>query len=182
MKKGKIEKFIFENKEAFNQLKAPIGLWDKIEKNLPPVETEKPGNVIFFRIMKIAAVSIGLLISGVLIGKIYFSRSNPQFDDHLNQTIEKTENYFGTLIDYRMKEAKSQDLLDDKLLNHLSELENEYEDLKNRLNEAPNLNNEQLINQMTKNYKLRLSLIDLLLDKGKIKSMKPINLNKKDTI
>jgi hypothetical protein len=182
MKKGKIEKLIFENKEEFNQLKAPTGLWDKIEKKLPPVETEKSSKVVMLRIMKIAAVSIGLLISGILIGKIYFSKSNPQFDEHLNQTIEQTEDYFGTLIDYKLKEAKSQDLLDEKLLNHLSALEKEYEELKNRLNESPNLNNDQLVNQMTKNYKLRLSLIDLLLDKGKVKSEKPINLNKKDKI
>jgi hypothetical protein len=183
MKKDKIEKFIFENKDELNNLKAPRHLWENIEMKMDnPVKNEKGGRIISFNLLNVAVVSIGILICGVLIGRIYFSKSTLSLDPKVTESIEKAEAFYGSLIDYKLQEAKQSNLIDSKLSSHLQELDNEYEIIKERMISDKNINNDLLLNQMVKNYKLRLSLIEMLLEKSNTKNTQQFNLIKKDTI
>jgi hypothetical protein len=183
MKKDKIEKFIFENRDNFDHLKAPDHLWNNIEQRLNiPKHNSKGARIISFNILNVAAVSIGLLIAGVLIGRFYFSKTTLSLDPNMSASIEKAENFYGTMIDYKLTEVKQNNLLDAKLTEQLTELDKEYEEIKERMIQENNINNDLLLNQMIKNYKLRLALIELLLEKGETKKINNYNFNIKDTI
>ncbi len=170
MKKDWLEKYIFENKEELNNLKAPDDLWAKIDKQLDQKPKSKS---ITMSWMRVAALFFGILLSGITIGKIYFN--NPTYQTANITQIENNEEYLMPRVDFKVKQAKMLNAFDSKLESHLEKLDNVYAELKNEYLNNPDANKEKLIQEMFNISELKISMIDRVLD---LKTANEKKLNK----
>jgi hypothetical protein len=160
MEKDWLEKIIFESKDKQNIHKAPPSLWDQIEKEL---DKKQKTNIISISWFRIAAIFLGVLVSGIFIGKIYFSQKlNPMMAQDIN-IIDRNEAYFTPRVDFKIKEAKANNIYDSKLEQHIASMDQVYNDLKNEYLNNPQANKEKLIDEMFKINELKIVMIDRLL-------------------
>jgi hypothetical protein len=174
MKKDKLEQFIIENRDAFDELTPNPALWDKIE-------TRKPKTV------KLNWKTIGLRVAAVVvifISSYYFhdfvqnrntrqntvasdaenSRQNPMYQELLEaefyytSQIEETQQavYHLTSNNHRLRSDINAELLD---------LDKEFRELKNDLHD--NANNEEVIVAMIQNYRIKLEILKDILQQLK---------------
>ncbi len=179
MNKDWLEKEIFEQKEALNFRTVPANLWQKIENQLD--QNQKKSRIVKFSIYKIAAVFLGILITGILIGKIYFSNSSQGVDPAYLTAINMAEEHYSKEVSNKIEIAKQQNSYNPNVASDIAQLDKVYNELKAEMCSKKDINNAIIMNEMIKNYKLRISLLESLVAKH-TKSTFDINLIKKDTI
>jgi hypothetical protein len=182
----KLKNFIDENRQEFEEFKAPEELWAGIsqqlkeEKHLPlfVAKTEekqskknKQGKKTvkmysFSRpmLMRVAASVLILLVAGIT----WVSYKIDALED--SPPLSKTEAYYDQIFHAKLAELKqyeNDDLFDRDLLIDIQELEEIYNDLKNDLKE--DANNEQVVEAMIRNYRIRIELLEKMLNEIKLK-------------
>ncbi len=165
--KDKLEKFILDNREEFNIHEPPKGLWNKIEKNIRP-EKRINWHMVLGRA---AAVVIIFAASYLVHDLVDRYRQNDRHiaikasKDIVIPELQEAEYYYTSLIDEKLKEIKPI-LADNPSLEHeirydLNQLDSVYKDLKNDLKD--NIANQEIIEAMIQNYRLRLSILEDVL-------------------
>ncbi|GAB4118063.1 MAG: hypothetical protein OHK0057_24090 [Thermoflexibacter sp.] len=182
----KLKNFVDENRQEFEEFKAPEELWAGIsqrlkeEKHFPLLTEEKQskknkknrqGNKTvkmysFSRpmLMRVAASVLILLVAGIT----WVSYKIDALED--NPPLSKTEAYYEQIFHAKLTELKqyeNDDLFDRDLLVDIQELEEIYNDLKNDLKE--DANNEQVVEAMIRNYRVRIELLEKMLNEIKRK-------------
>jgi len=175
----KLKNFIDENKAEFEMFTAPDSLWADISKQLQQPEKEevkkaKPAKTVKMyaisrpAMMRVAASIILLLTIGIgwitykidALGDV--AKNNPQ--------LSKTEQHYDEVFHAKLTELKQyeqDDLYDPDLLTDIQELERIYDELRNDLKE--DANNEQVVEAMVRNYRIRIELLERMLDEIKTK-------------
>ncbi len=175
----KFKNFIDENRHEFETFSAPDSLWAGISQELQKTEAkaEKPtktGKVVkmyaFSRpiLMRVAA-SVALLLA-LGIGWVSYKMDKLGDIAQVNPALSKTEQYYDDVFQAKLVELKQyeqDDLYDPDLLIDIQELEKIYTDLRNDLKE--DANNEQVIEAMIRNYRIRIELLERMLDEIKTK-------------
>lgn len=169
-----LKKYIAENNAEFDALpntghferfKQKQGLKTIVKKSKQPV-------IPVF--IKIAAVFILVFGIGWLVfnlGKIQASQEFASNTSSINisNDMEEVEFFFTEQVNLKKKEVLAYSSSNNKATQHimleLEKLELEYLDLKEEL--AINNNNEQVINAMIENYRMRLNLLEKLLQQLK---------------
>ena len=182
MKKDKLEQFIIDNKDEFDELIPDPALWDKID-------TRKPKTV------SLNWKTIGLRAAAVVvifISSYYFhdfvqnrktgqhtvlsdaadNRQNPMYQELLEAEfyyttqIEETQQavYHLTSNNHNLRNDINTELLD---------LDKEFRELKNDLHD--NANNEEVIVAMIQNYRIKLEILKDILQQ--LKSAEEKNKN-----
>lgn len=180
----KLKNFIDENRNEFESFKAPDALWAGISQQLKQNEAQtskqdkrkeqKKGKVVqmysFSRpaLMRVAA-SVAILL---LLGISWVSYKMDKLDDVAAQSpqLSETEQYYNKIFQAKLVELKQyeqDDLYDPDLLIDIQELEQIYNDLRNDLKE--DANNEQVIEAMIRNYRIRIELLERMLEEIKTK-------------
>lgn len=157
---------------------APDSLWEGISEQLKhPKKTEvKKGKTVkvvqMYSIsrpvlMRVAA-SVALLLA---IGIGWVSYKVNTLDDAANSPqLSKTEQHYDQVFHAKLAELKQyeqDELYDPDLLTDIEELSSIYADLRNDLKE--DANNEQVVEAMIHNYKIRIELLERMLDEIKMK-------------
>lgn len=179
----KLKNFIDENRQEFEEFKAPEELWAGIsqrlkeEKHFPILTEEKQSKknkqvnktvkmYSFSRpmLIRVAASVLILLVAGIT----WVSYKIDALED--NPPLSKTEAYYEQIFHTKLTELKqyeNDDLFDRNLLVDIQELEEIYNDLKNDLKE--DANNEQVVEAMIRNYRVRIELLEKMLNEIKLK-------------
>lgn len=178
----KLEKFIVENRDKFNDHIPSPSIWENIEKDLKEEKTKK-FSIRKFAISGIAA--IGLVMLGVWFGSNYQTDeldevlSNSSFKDY-----RQTERYYAVQVKNYLKEVNELEEAS-TIENDLEQLDEVYKELREELLSTELKNQDKIINAMIKNYQVKIGMLERILgktkEKGLIKELKN-NSNEKISI
>lgn len=166
MKKDRLESFVNENRHEFDRFEPSDTTWDAISKRLEE-KTSRPRKLAW---LKVAAVVAVALLGATLVYQQRFSERRQeakvlQSDPELRELIE-AEAYYSQEVNVRMDEIqkcyKIHPELKSEVQGDLNELENMYMNLKKDLKE--NISNKEVIEAMIENNRVRLKLVDDVLE------------------
>ena len=168
MRTNRLEEFVKNNRELFDNLEPSQKVWDNISEN-----TRKPRVIsISRRLLKIAAVVTVVLATSVIAlqSDLFFSNryANSNADPEIRELIE-AEAFYAHQVNGKLKEIKKCYYTFPELKNEiegdLNELEEMYNVLKADLKE--NVANKTVIEAMIDNNRTRLELVDDVLQQIK---------------
>lgn len=168
--KDKLEKYISEHRHEFDDLKPSEAMWDKIAGDLPPKQKKIP-------LWTIARVAASVLI--VVASYLYFVNNGEQQTtitvaetsqpEQAYGEIKEAEMYYSAQIDEAQQELfmvlDDQPQLKKDIQKELEELNKAYKELENDL--MDNTNNEEIIEYMIQNYRLKLEILKDMLQQIK---------------
>jgi hypothetical protein len=165
--KDRLEKYIIENREAFDIHEPGAEVWKKIEKNIRPKRT-----INWRMISGRAAVVILIFAASYMVHELLDSRNREIAHGRTKKEKEQVipelieaEVYYSTLIDEKLQEIKpmfnEDPMLEKEIRYDLNQLDSIYEELKNDLRD--NIANQEVIEAMIQNYRMRLSILEDVL-------------------
>lgn len=158
MEKDKLEKYISENREAFDIHELPDNIWPRIYDQLPDKRKRR------FNILKLAAVGLVLLAVGIGIGNQMHSNEPIRLADIAPPEFIETENYYAQQVANSYKELKA--IGGDKHIDaDLQALDEVYKELKNELLYSQVKNKEIILDAMIKNYQTKADLMQMILER-----------------
>ncbi|MGZ3872311.1 MAG: hypothetical protein ACXVJD_05315 [Mucilaginibacter sp.] len=165
----RLEEFMKMNREEFDDLEPSADLWSRIEKHLPPPETElKKREAKTFSlgfVLRMAATVIVVMGIGFAVylhnekrGKIDFASINPVY---AQEQIQYT-----SLIETKRTELKSIAKTDPALYKEFSteiaKMDSTYKKLKNELVNSPN--QERVLRAMIRNLQIQTQVLNQQLN------------------
>lgn len=165
MKTDKLEKFIFENRNEFDDLEPNPAIWNKIQKKESKTVQLNWTNIL----VRVAAVVV------IFVSSYYFhdfmdnrssdkklaSETTTDGDQQYHELIE-AEVYYTSMIDSKKEEifmlAASKPQLREEINNELVDLDEDFRSLKEDLKD--NADNEEVIVAMIQNYRLKLRILE----------------------
>lgn len=172
----KIDDIIRENKEAFNSEKPLDGHFERFTRKLQKNKSNKL-KLYSIRVLKAASIAILIGLSSLWIHDNYIKNDQPDrlaLGD-LSPEYKEVETYYTNLVNVKYNQLIGIDLIDEKqktiLWNELKEMDTIYISLQEDLHFAPN--DERVINAMINHYKLKIDILEQLIDQLKqIKTIK----------
>lgn len=154
-----LEKYIRDNREAFDMHNPPPEVWYEIQNALPG---RKHDSVVMWKWISAAAIGLVLLLSGVIAG-LYLSQSG--FEDSAQYAeFKMAEKYYAAQFSDKMTSlAKYED--DSALERDIAELTEQYESLSAELRQEDKPNKEQILHAMISNYQTRINLLERVLSR-----------------
>lgn len=165
MKTDRLEEFIKENREAFDQYEPSDKVWEQISKSKTKTKT-----VIFTNwFLRVAAVLAVVAIFTVTITKTDIFNSGEiaqQSDDPELRELIEAEAFYASQVNEKMDEIRKcyvayPDIKEDVEMD-LNELQQMYNELKTDLKE--NVSKKTVIEAMIENNRYRLKMVDEVLD------------------
>lgn len=165
MKTDRLEEFIKENREAFDQYEPSGKVWEQISKSKTKTKT-----VIFTNwFLRVAAVLAVVAIFAVTITKTDIFNSGEiaqQSDDPELRELIEAEAFYASQVNKKMDEIRKcyvayPDIKEDVEMD-LNELQQMYNELKTDLKE--NVSKKTVIEAMIENNRYRLKMVDEVLD------------------
>jgi len=170
MKTDKLEKFVKDHRNEFDDLVPDPALWDKIEKREP----EKPLMNWTVVLLRVAAVVVIFVSAYIFIDYLIRSGSSNEVvknemldpeDTDMARELMEAEYYYTAQIDERKEEFYCLTVNNSGLRNdvnaELVDLDKTFAELKDDLKD--NADNEEVILAMIRNYRLKLEILDQIL-------------------
>ncbi len=161
--KDKLEDFIKQNREAFDVYEPNPELWKKIEKTVNK-KTIRLKTVLW----RAAAVVIIFGASFVFHRYIDMVQQEKNVAEEIPE-VKEAEIYYSGLLSSKLEEIKpmleEHPGLGQEIKSELSVLDSIYTDLKDDLKD--NVANQEVIEAMIQNYRMRLSILEDILNELK---------------
>jgi hypothetical protein len=165
----RLEDFVRQNREQFDLHEPDPSIWLKINPANAPVVKERRS----LRWLRVAA-AVAMIFAGSTAG-IYFLTGNRvetnQLSDELYREIQETEIYYSQLVSQRYEELQpflvSNPAAREMLSMDMEELDEVYLELKEDLKD--NASNPEVIEAMILNYRVKLEILEDLLNQLKEK-------------
>ena len=164
--KDRLEEFVRSHSTEFDLYEPNPELWKKIEKSV------HPGRVIHWNYILTRAAVVLIIIGASLFGqrlwmKNRLSSGNIASEVEINiPELQEAEMYYTGMINAKLEEVKpylnEYPSLEEELNTDLSELDSIYVSLKNDLKD--NIANHEVIEAMIQNYRLRISILEDMLE------------------
>lgn len=169
----KLEQFIQNNREAFDNCEAPAGLWDKIDKSLGEeiMHNSEPDEVVFkfkkssISKLKMWAMAASLVLLIGYVSEFYLNNKSdsteqiiadvaPQYGDKMVQ--------YTSLIESKREEIKQIETHDPvmykEFATEIEKLNQDYQNLQTELSQTPN--QEDLVKAMVQNLQVQLDILN----------------------
>ncbi|MEM9548262.1 MAG: hypothetical protein AAGA77_19930 [Bacteroidota bacterium] len=169
MNKDKLEEYIKNHRDEFDQDSPPPMVWMNIEKSLD--REQNKGAVVkqmstpsIMRIMQIAAMFVVVMGVGLLIGlQINNGNKNALASPQLQEFVE-AERHYSNEID-KMWQVVNASSLDEKetIQEDLNALDAVYNELKNELLSNPKADTDYVVNAMIDNYRAKIEILETVL-------------------
>ncbi len=163
MQKDNLERFISDNRDAFDKAAPRMKVWEGIEQK---IEQKPAKRIAIWKFARMAAAVALLLGVGAAMG-VYFSNGQQQVANtfsNISPEHAEMEEYFKAEIQSRTKKLAS--FNKDKTVNEdLVQLEDLLKDLEKELQQSPPANNERIIDAMIQNYRTRIELLEHVLNR-----------------
>ncbi len=163
--KDRLEEFVRGHRDEFDLHDPDPKLWKEIEKELS-LKRIGSWRLYFTR----AAVVLSIFTVSFMVQQIWF-KSNFKIANHKNSKIIETpelkeaEVYYTGIINEKLKEVEpllvKYPMVDKELHNDLSQLDSICLGLRNDLKD--NIANQEVIEAMINNYRLRISILEDML-------------------
>ncbi len=171
MKTDKLEKFIIDNREAFDDLELQPELWEKVEIRKPKKVSINWRNIG----LRVAAVVL-IFVSSYYFHDFVQNRSNRQGAPLSTAYSEDQKGMYRRLIEAefyytaQIEETKAEvyqltsnnHRLRSEINDELLDLERAFTELKNDLRD--NADNEEVIVAMIRNYRIKLEILNDILN------------------
>ena len=153
--KGKIslEEFIREHRTEFDDLKAPVGVWKRLNK-------KESGVHHLWKWSAVAASALLLISIGFIFGKGF----NTANDINGWTEYQETEQYYEARIQSRMDKIKTLPV-SDEVTADLQVLDDVYQQLRTQLLEDPNADSQVLLSAMIKHQQQKLGIMEKILNR-----------------
>ncbi|MBN2347668.1 MAG: hypothetical protein JXJ22_02455 [Bacteroidales bacterium] len=165
----KFEKFISENREAFDIHEPDPKIWDRIEKNTRPVR-----KLNWKKILYQAAAVVIIFLASYMVHDLVQKPPKDSVAKEKKQELEipelmEAEIYYTSILNNKLEEIKpilaGDPGLQKELNIELSELDSIYRDLKQDLQD--NIANNEVIEAMIQNYRFRVAILEDILSQLK---------------
>ena len=165
----RLEDFVKQHREQFDLHEPDPSIWLKINPaNAPIIRERKP-----MRWLRVAA-AVAMIFAGSTAG-IYFLTGNQaetdQYSSELYREIQETEDYYSHMVSQRYDELRpylvSDPAAKEMLTADMEELDEVYNELKEDLKD--NASNPEVIEAMILNYRVKLEILEDLLNQLKEK-------------
>ncbi len=164
-----LEKYIRENRAAFDRKQPPKRIWEELDKALPQ---KKNKTLRLWRGFRVAAAVLLLLSVGGVLGN-YMANKNfaaENIASKLPDDFTELENYYQQEVSSKMKQLTNVNMDKDQVTLDLDQLDAALEELKEDILSAPKGTEEQIINAMILNYKTKIDLLETIMVRIKAKS------------
>ncbi|MFZ1679326.1 MAG: hypothetical protein WAT91_18755 [Saprospiraceae bacterium] len=146
-----LEDFIRDHRSEFDDLKAPSGVWKKLDNRHPRVH----------HLWKWSAVAAGALLL-ISIGYIFGTTYNGGPDVAGWKEYQETEQYYEARIQSRMDKIKTL-AVSDEVTADLQVLDDVYQQLRSQLMEDPNADAQVLLSAMVRHQQQKLEIMEKIL-------------------
>ncbi len=164
----RLEKFIQDNREEFDLQVPEPRLWNGIEKNI-----RKTKKIRFTYYLSRAAVvvliaGITFLVQNIVMNNDLFKpkEKNITSEEVIIPELMEAEMYYSGMVDEKLEELKpglkKYPTIEKELERDLSELDSVYQGLKDDLKD--DVANQEVIEAMIQNYRLRVSILEDMLE------------------
>jgi len=172
--KDNLEKFIRENREAFDDAVPSLKVWAAIDKQLTHKDTpaassdnnKQKGRVRrLWRLSSIAASVVILLAIGAILGRQfqYDPMDNYAADDSVLREVEDMRQYYETEI--KNKEAQLVRFNESRTVTpDLKQIDEQIQELLEEMKNVPAGTEEQVINAMINNYQTKIAILEKVLE------------------
>lgn len=171
MKKDKLERYIKEHREEFDSDEPSTDLWDDISTALDGQSDDTEAkSTIPWRLVAGIALLVGLvsLIMNITDnggGNGPVLSVDPRPSEFLLADIStemaEVEIYYSSMLDTKTKKLDRYEV-DEELLEEMESLKEEFESLKKEMGSG--INDSRIVEALIDNYRLRLSLLEDLLE------------------
>jgi len=151
--KDSLADFIKANRASFDDLKAPKGAWERIDKKDRPV-------VHLWKWTAIAASALLLIAVGYIFGMK--TKAQPEiagWDEYL-----ETEKYYQSRIDVNLEKIKALPV-GNEVMTDIETLDEVYQQLRKQLMEDPNADTELLLSAMIKHQQQKLDIMEKIIER-----------------
>jgi len=163
----RLEDFVRQNREQFDLREPDPSIWLKINPDNAREKERKP-----MRWLRVAA-AVAMIFAGSTAG-IYFLTGEKADADQFSELyteIQETEQYYSQLVSQRYDELRpflaSDPAAEEMLSIDMTELDEVYSELKEDLKD--NASNPEVIEAMILNYRVKLEILEDLLNQLKEK-------------
>ena len=168
METNRLDEFIKANRAEFDHMEPSRKVWDNISKNSKKRKVFQLNRAL----LRVAAVLVIVIISSVLLLKtniIFPERSAQNSSDPEIRELIEAEAYYAQQVDGKLKEIQkcyyTNPELKQEIETDLNELQEMYNTLKLDLKE--NISQKMVIEAMIENNRIRLKLVDDVLEQIK---------------
>lgn len=158
----RLEKFINQNRDQFDDKVPNLKVWADIEKRLDPPQAKR---ISMKRMLSIAASVLILLSTGAFLGEYFTAEVNvpianlddyPEYGKKEKDFQQKIKNKKAQLASFNYDAAINDDLVD---------LDKTLADLRAELKDVPKGSEEQVLQAMLKNYETKVAILEIVLEK-----------------
>ena len=165
----RLEDFVRQHREEFDLREPDPSVWLKINPaNAPVVKEKRP-----MRWLRVAA-AIAVIFAGSSAGIYFLTGGNNEADlysQELYMEMQETEAFYTMMVSDRYEELQpflaSNPMANEMLSADMEELDEVYHELKNDLKD--NISNPEVIEAMVLNYRIKLEILEDLLNQLKEK-------------
>ncbi len=165
----RLEDFVRQHREEFDLREPDPSVWLKINPaNAPVVKEKRP-----LRWLRVAA-AIAVIFAGSSAGIYFLTGGNNEADlysQELYMEMQETEAFYTMMVSDRYEELQpylaSDPMANEMLSADMEELDEVYHELKNDLKD--NISNPEVIEAMVLNYRIKLEILEDLLNQLKEK-------------
>ncbi|MCP3931308.1 MAG: hypothetical protein GY705_19660 [Bacteroidetes bacterium] len=159
-----LEKYIIENREAFDSAVPNLKVWADIDEQLSRKSARR---IPIRRILSIAATIVVLLVAGAAAGSYI---ANGQQGEEITSLADVSPEYaeLEQHYDQQIKEKTGQLAVynHDKTVDEdLQQIDNVMDELLLELQNAPEGQEEQIISNMVKNYQAKIDILERVLER-----------------
>ncbi|MBR9923196.1 MAG: hypothetical protein GYB31_20390 [Bacteroidetes bacterium] len=168
-----LEKFIRENRKAFDTGQPPASLWKGVESaldrqaDIPAREKPSAKRVSLHFVLRRVAAAAAILVIGIGIG-FYMNGRNQEPDlltlTDLSPEHAELESYYQNQVQLRTQQLVNYRQIAD-VQPDLEQLDEVYRELQKELEQAPKGSEVQIIQAMIDNYKAKLSILERVLER-----------------
>jgi hypothetical protein len=167
MLKDNLEKFILENRAAFDTAVPPARVWaaietQLIEKKSAPSANFFPKTIALKYAASIAAMVLLLLGAGAWGGAYYTQRAYDVALQQVAPDFKETERFYQSEIRQRTK-ILAKYSIDKSVQNDLAQLDAIVEDLKRELRNSPKSSREQIVHSLLESYQAKVNVLEQIL-------------------
>jgi len=174
--KDNLKSFIDKNLEAFNTEEPTSDLWSKIESNLDEKAEAEVKMIPVKSVWKIVLSSAAVL--AIVFSAWQWSQSSQEHgsiagsnmpEDFSN--VEQLEKFYSVQVNQKIKKLESYNV-DEDLLEEVAFLKEEFKVLKEEADKG--LNQEDILDSMIDNYRLRVHILEEVMREVQRKSDKEV--------
>ncbi|MEZ4932110.1 MAG: hypothetical protein R2788_08335 [Saprospiraceae bacterium] len=157
-----LEKFIIENRSAFDTEVPSLKVWAKIDRQLD--KRPQPRIIWIRRLRAVAAVAVLVAAACVIGFKMGTASAEARSLADISPEHAEMERFFNQEIQNKM--AKLASFKQDGFVKaDFQELDAIYDELKLELEKTPSGNEEQVIQAMINNYQTKIDILEQVLEK-----------------